>query len=305
MEALSHHGGMSRYYPLAGPTWRRAAVGWLIVLAGFLAMAGFARSYDYFPADRWVSREVQGLDAESFGYAARLTELAVTPPYLFAILLIVYAVARFVYRGRGQVLMLLAIPFGAGIGALAKDHWVDRPAPTLTQVANNNESFPSSHALTAVLTFGLLFYFTKDIKRAWIRLPMQASCLYGVIFASLGGVYRGTYWFSDTYGAALLGALILGSVIWLDRVVESRRQVSRGRVAYDSQPQSRAKDSGSQAQTFALTRWSAILATPARRWLTALGDPTEWFEWVFAIAIYLALVAFVLAAVLILITLIV
>src|SRR3989442_6253756 len=105
MEALSHHRGMSRYYPSAGPTWRRAAVGWLMVLAGFLAMAGLARSYDYFPADRWGSREVQGLDAETGGYAARLTELAVTPPHLFPMLLIGFAIAPVPYPGPGPKVM--------------------------------------------------------------------------------------------------------------------------------------------------------------------------------------------------------
>src|SRR2546428_13966985 len=155
---------MIRHYSAGNPPGVCPAMAWLLGLGAFLVMATLARSYDYFPGDLWVSRQIQGLDAESFGYAARFAELAVTPPYLFGVLLSVYLVARILYRGRGQALMLLVIPLVLALNALAKDHWVDRPAPALTQVAHHNESFPSTHALSAVLTLGLLFYFTKDIR---------------------------------------------------------------------------------------------------------------------------------------------
>src|SRR3989449_3934614 len=319
-ERLSHDENMIPHYSAGNPPGVFPAMAWLLGLGAFLVMATFARSYDYFPADLWASRQIQGLDAESFGYAARFAELAVTPPYLFAVLLSVYLFARIIYRGRGQALMLLVIPLVLALNALAKDHWVDRPEPSayLAPVAPRNvdESFPSAHTITAVLAFGLLFYFSRDIRRVWLRLPLQASCLYGMIFGSLGGVYRGAYWLSDVYGAVLIGGLILVGVICLTKALERRGAGSpsgglgTGATGAPAIPAASFRQ-GRQGKTV-LVQWAINLrqnepnfTRPFRSWLTALVAPSRSSEWLVAFAIYLVMVAVAIAAAFALITLVV
>lgn len=195
---------------------------WLFGLSAFLLLAALARSNDHFPVDLWASRQVQGLDAESFGRAASFASYLATPPYIFGILLPAYVLLRKLYDGHRQALMLLVVPIGAVLTSLAKDHWVDRPATSLAitrgVMNSSGESFPSAPAITALLTFGLLLYFSVGIKRAVLRIPLQAFCLYVIVFTGLDRIYEGASWLSDVYGALLLGALILAVLIFADTV---------------------------------------------------------------------------------------
>jgi undecaprenyl-diphosphatase len=204
------------------PPWVAPAIMWLFGLCAFLLLAALARSNDHFPADLWVSRQVQGLDAEWFARAASFAYYLTTPPYIFGILVPAYVLLRTLYNGHRQALMLLVVPIGAVLTSLAKDHWVDRPATSLAitrGVTNSSgESFPSAPAITAMLTFGLLLYFSLGIKRAILRIPLQASCLYVIVFTGLNRIYEGASWLSDVYGAFLLGALILAVLIFADTV---------------------------------------------------------------------------------------
>jgi membrane-associated phospholipid phosphatase len=209
------------------PPWVAPAIMWLFGLSAFLLLAALARSNDHFPADLWVSRQVQGLDAEWFGRAASFAYYLTTPPYIFGILLPAYVLLRILYEGNRQALMLLVVPIGAVLTSLAKDHWVDRPETSLAitrgVTGSSGESFPSAPAIIAMLTFGLLLYFSLGIKRASLRIPLQAFCLYVVVFTGLDRIYEGASWLSDVYGAFLLGALILALLIFADTVWPAAR----------------------------------------------------------------------------------
>ncbi len=204
------------------PAWVAPAMVWLFGLSVFLLLAALARSNDHFPADLWVSSQVQGLDAEWFGRAASFAYYLTTPPYIVGILLPAYVLLRMLYDGHRQALMLLVVPIGAVLTSVAKDHWVDRPETSLAitrgVTSSSGESFPSAPAVTAVLTFGLLLYFSLGIKRASLRIPLQAFCLYAIVFTGLNRIYDGACWLSDVYGAFLLGALIVAVLIFADTV---------------------------------------------------------------------------------------
>ncbi len=209
------------------PPWVAPAMVWLFGLSAFLLLAALARSNDHFPADLWASRQVQGLDAEWFGRAASFAYYLTTPPYIFGILLPAYMILRTLYDGHRQALMLLVVPIGAVLTSLAKDHWVDRPATSLAitrgVMNSSGESFPSAPAITAMLTFGLLLYFSLRIKRASLRIPLQVFCLYIVVFTGLDRIYEGASWLSDVYGAFLLAALVLAVLIFADTVLPTAR----------------------------------------------------------------------------------
>jgi membrane-associated phospholipid phosphatase len=193
---------------------------WLFGLSAFLLLAALARSNDHFPADLWVSRQVQGLDAEWFGRVASFAYHLTQPPYIFGILLPSYVILRMLYGGHRQALMLVVVPIGAVLASLAKDHWVDRPETSLALTrgvtSSSGGSFPSTQVITAMLTFGLLLYFSVGIKRAGLRIPLQAFSLYAIVFTGLNRIYLGSSWLSDVYGAFLLGGLILAVLIFAD-----------------------------------------------------------------------------------------
>ena len=74
-------------------------------------------------------------------------------------------------------------------------------------------------ALSGALYAGsiLLYIVTILTKQPLVRLILQLACLYGIIFCGIARIYHGAHWFSDVYGAALLGALILAVIIAIHR----------------------------------------------------------------------------------------
>ncbi len=206
--------------PLALP-----AVLWLIALLGFGVLAGFAAAHDTLPADLWVSHRLQEIDSPAFDAALDLPEALADLPYVLAVWLPAVAVL-WLLRHPWRALLLLIAPLG-WLGNTAVKHLVDRPRPTPELVhitdAADGPSFPSGHAITAVLIFGLLLYFaTVVVRPAWLRLPLQLACLYAIVFSGLARIYHGVHWLSDVYGAVLLGVLILCVPIALDRLAICR-----------------------------------------------------------------------------------
>jgi len=97
-----------------------------------------------------------------------------------------------------------------------------RPSPELVQVGGQpppSFSFPSGHADGAVVLYGLLFYFvTVYVPVPWLRLPLQALCLWVVLFTGMERVYVGHHWPSDVVGGYWQGALVLAGLIALHRL---------------------------------------------------------------------------------------
>lgn len=195
---------------------------WLLALLGFALLAGFAAAYDYFPADLWVSHRLQGIDAAAFGKAVSLPETLADLPLVLAVWLPALALL-WLLRHHWEALLLLLAPLGWIANTIVKELVTrPRPSPELVRVTDNpsGPSFPSGHTITAFLIFGLLLYFaTVLVRPPWLRLSLQLACLYGIVFTGLARIYHGAHWFSDVYGAALLGILILAIFIAAHRAL--------------------------------------------------------------------------------------
>jgi len=78
-----------------------------------------------------------------------------------------------------------------------------------------------------VLILGFLLYIiTILIKQPLLRLILQLACLYGIIFSGIARIYHDAHWFSDVYGAALLGALILAVIVAIHRWLLGQARVA-------------------------------------------------------------------------------
>jgi membrane-associated phospholipid phosphatase len=89
---------------------------------------------------------------------------------------------------------------------------LDRPRPHWVNPVDSAHyaAFPSGHALTATVTFGLLLWMLKlhGAPAAWQRLAtaVAAVSVLGVGFTRL---YLGVHWFTDILGGWLLGAALV------------------------------------------------------------------------------------------------
>jgi len=192
---------------------------WLLLLCGFVVLSVFAAAYHRFPGDLWVSHRLQEIGSP-FGDIVSLPEALADLPFVLAVWLPALVLLWLLHRRREAVLLLVT-PIGSAINTTVKA-LVDRPRPSpdLVRVTDHptGPAFPSGHTVSAVIIFGLLFYFTTTMVRPlWLRLPLQLACIYGIAFTGLARIYHGAHWFSDVYGAAILGGLLLAVLIALHR----------------------------------------------------------------------------------------
>ncbi len=198
---------------------------WLFFLAGFALLSGFAAAYDRFPADQWLARRLQEIDAAGFVRALDWAEDLADSPWMVVVWLAgvgaLLAAAR-----RWEALLLLAGMLARLLNAGVKE-LVDRPRPAsdLVLVSDHpsRSSFPSGHADGALVLYGLLFYFiTLFVRQPALRLLGQAACLWVILFTGMERVYMGAHWPSDVLGGYYLGALVLAALIAAQRLITQR-----------------------------------------------------------------------------------
>jgi undecaprenyl-diphosphatase len=111
---------------------------------------------------------------------------------------------------------------------------VDRPRPTEDLVVIWGDpagmGFPSGHAYTAMIMFGLLYYLTP-IVIPWRKLVhlIQYSSLTLIILIGISRVYLGAHWPSDVLGGFLVGGIILTLLIHLHQQYSPQLETSQVR----------------------------------------------------------------------------
>jgi len=189
---------------------------WLLSLAGFAILSGFAAAYDRFPADLWLAHRLQEADAVPFVRAVDWAEDLVDIPWAIVVWLggttALIAAAR-----RWEALLLFASALGRLVNAGVKE-LVERPRPAddlvMVREHPSDSAFPSGHADAAILLYGLLLYFiTLFVPHPILRRVGQAACLWVILFTGMERVYAGAHWPSDVLGGYYLGGLMLLALI--------------------------------------------------------------------------------------------
>jgi len=198
---------------------------WSLTLVAFVILASFAAAFDNFPGDRGLTEAIQDGDGrawrEALDWASRLSEW---PGML--IVGFVGAAILWLLAHRSQAVWLLAALLLTRLNDAVKLA-VDRPRPSpelveMREVAGGL-SFPSGHAVTAVLVCGFLFYAAgQALSDRRLRCPVQALCVIIAVLTGLQRVEAGVHWPSDVLGGALFAGLILALLIWSHRRFRAR-----------------------------------------------------------------------------------
>jgi membrane-associated phospholipid phosphatase len=210
------------------PSGRALLVLWLLLLAGFVVLSGFAATYDRFPADLWLAHHLQEIDAVPFVRAVDWPEELADTPWVIVVWL--GAAATLLAAARRWEALLLLVSMLGRLVSLGVKELVDRPRPTEDLVVVrehlSNPSFPSGHADGVILLYGLLFYFISlFVSHIILRRVGQAACLWVILFTGMQRVYVGAHWPSDVLGGYYLGGLMLAVIIAAHRV---GRELRRG-----------------------------------------------------------------------------
>jgi len=96
------------------------------------------------------------------------------------------------------------------------------PRPISNFVTETDFSFPSGHATTTVVFFGVLSYLVlKKYKN--VNLEITLASFFMVLLISFTRLYLGIHWFSDVLGGIFLGGFILTSSLIIKHVLENGR----------------------------------------------------------------------------------
>lgn len=210
---------------IRGLPWKACLVAGGIL--GTVALFVLAWPYPTFPGDEGALVRFQALRTSWLDDAAiALANLGLAKVFLPAIA--VLAVGLLFACRYGDVAMVVAglmvIGVGNGLKAL-----VARPRPEYLMVGPEPAglSFPSGHALLAVIMGGILILLIeRSVKPLALRRGIQVGLILAVMAMGASRVYTGVHWPSDVIGSYVFGVMALVGLVGLRNAVASARQPS-------------------------------------------------------------------------------
>jgi undecaprenyl-diphosphatase len=183
----------------------------------FGLLAYFSHRFLYFPVDLRISLWMQGFNGLLFPIMYAVSFISSPFPATGIVTAVVIWLGRSKRRleailtGSATAISVLAI---VPTIKLLVDR--PRPSPELVQVITptQGESFPSGHAVYAMVFYGFLFYLTpKLISRPVLAKALQALLVVLIGLTMASRIYLGAHWFSDILGGLFLGGLVLITTI--------------------------------------------------------------------------------------------
>jgi undecaprenyl-diphosphatase len=235
---------------------------WAAVLAAFVALA-VAVYYEHpLPFDLRATLWVQDLErapcvaqfAEFANTAGDGNRVAALAGVLFVFL---------VLMGRRFEAAAVAGVIAVRLVQLAIRHTIDWPNGQAAYFETHRQlpdggSFLSGHVLGQVLAYGLLFAFASRLfSSRLVVMAVRAFCALVIVLGGPARLYVGAHWPSDVIGAALLAALYLMPVLWLDA-----RRVRGGELRAPGDVPNRARSSTSPSSATELRRVRSLDRRP-------------------------------------------
>ena len=170
---------------------------------------------DYFIGEPWMARTIQETTAapweETMEVVSFIGQYYILMP--MALLLVAWSLWK---NHRAETLVILAALMSMAINPVLKSV-VNRPRPPDDLVPwrhFDGMGFPSGHAFSAVVLFGLLYYFVPLLLpwKAAVYLT-RASLILLILLIGISRVYLGAHWPSDVLGGFLYGTIVLTLLI--------------------------------------------------------------------------------------------
>jgi membrane-associated phospholipid phosphatase len=136
-------------------------------------------------------------------------------------------------RSRHWAIWLPVIMAGSGVLQLLAKWAIDRPRPNLAAWG-----FPSGHALSVLVFFGLMVYIVCSCTaRSRWRCLVTAACLPPVLVVGYSRLYLEMHWLSDVLGGFAAGlAYLLVSILAVELLADRRARHAARAVAESGPP---------------------------------------------------------------------
>ena len=215
--------------------------GALLSLIGYVTLALLAAEQHFFVVDYGTRTAVQMVKHEFLRMPMELVSTLGDRVGLIA-LIVLGSLALWRVSRRWALLLPVLMAGTWAIQWVTK--WsVDRPRPDRTAWG-----FPSGHALSVVVFFGLMIYLiatASERRRRW-RVLACLICGGTVGLVAFSRLYLDRHWLSDVAGGLAVGTAYLLLAIWMVEVVWTTKQ---RRTALPAEPPPREKEADSAAPT--------------------------------------------------------
>lgn len=200
--------------PLATMRVTRARSAVLLGLALIVAAVGAAVAVDGgpLPGDVHGTRLVQAVGDPWYGPTARFFNGFMHDYGLPALALGSAAILAARRHVRAGALFLLWIPASMATGGLKQ--LIDRPRPAgdfAIREFPSTLSFPSGHAMAAVMVLGAWFVVAPHVLPRRAVLPARVAAAVGIAATALARVWAGAHWPSDVLASVAIGVVILAT----------------------------------------------------------------------------------------------
>jgi undecaprenyl-diphosphatase len=212
--------------------------GALLSLLGYLTLAILAAEQHFFVVDYGTRTSVQMIKHELLQLPMELVSSLGDRVGLVA-LIALGCVALWRVSRRWALLLPVLM---AGTWAL---QWITKWSVARPRPDRTAWGFPSGHALSVVVFFGLMIYLiatASERRRRW-RVLACAICASTVALVAFSRLYLDRHWLSDVVGGLAVGTAYLLLAIWMVEVVGTGRR----RRTRPEEPPPPARESGSSS----------------------------------------------------------
>jgi len=168
--------------------------------------------------DLWLAQNIASIREPWLDKLMVFITTVFSPEGLLAVAILAsvyYFIKKHWYRA---ALVFLSSAGGLALGAGLKQ-LIDRPRPLGGLIEETGFSFPSQHALMALIFFSLLILlFGEKIKKFWLRYLFMAGNLALILLVGVSRIYLKAHYFSDVMAGYALGLLWLTLLILLFRI---------------------------------------------------------------------------------------
>jgi undecaprenyl-diphosphatase len=141
------------------------------------------------------------------------------------IALILSAYIWFKHSKKDGVFLAFTMMMSGAFTYVMKD-FVARARPVEALVSESSFAFPSGHAVTSVVFFGLLIYlaFREKSKEKTIISLISAIM---IVIICLTRLYLNVHWFTDVVGGIALGTFVLtGCILLRERISKKNKKIN-------------------------------------------------------------------------------
>ena len=136
--------------------------------------------------------------------------------YGYIAIILILGIFLLLKRRFNLVIQIVSVVVSSALLNLVLKSIINRPRPYGEALVNVNfHSFPSGHAMSAMVFYGLMIYFLFELKSFNLKVLLSTICVLMIFFIGISRIYLGVHYPTDVVAGYLggLSSLCIGLII--------------------------------------------------------------------------------------------